>query len=105
MAESDRMLSQVSRAYTHEGFANQLTNIIYTSSDIYRVKEAFNKSQNVREVLSKTRHSVITPEHISRMWDIGLDKAKETKSHDATGHSLCGASDPPTVQGLPSPSE
>jgi hypothetical protein len=30
------------------------------------------------EVASKTRHSKITPEHLARTWNMGLDKAKET---------------------------
>ena len=38
------------------------------------------KSLEIREseVLSKTRHSVITAEHIARTFNIGLDKAKKT---------------------------
>jgi hypothetical protein len=35
-------------------------------------------TRNVNEVASKTRHSVITPEHIARTWNINLDKAKDT---------------------------
>ena len=33
-------------------------------------------SQQISEVLSKTQHSVITPEHISRVFNVGIDKAK-----------------------------
>jgi hypothetical protein len=35
-------------------------------------------STTTSEVTSKTRHSIITPEHLARTWSIGLDKAKET---------------------------
>ena len=37
-----------------------------------------NHSQTISEVLSKTWHSVITPEHISRIFNIGIDKVKTT---------------------------
>jgi hypothetical protein len=33
---------------------------------------------NIDEVASKTRHTKVTPEHLARAWNIGLEKAKET---------------------------
>jgi hypothetical protein len=35
-------------------------------------------TNNSKEVASKTRHSVITPEHIAQTWNIDLDKLKDT---------------------------
>ena len=36
-----------------------------------------NRATSSRKVIANTRHSVISPEHVARMMNVGLDKAKE----------------------------
>jgi hypothetical protein len=62
VAESDQILIDISPIYSHRMMTNRVMQSV-------RV---------VSQVASKTRHSKVTPEHLARAWNIGLDRAKET---------------------------
>jgi hypothetical protein len=56
-AKSDQILGGISSIYSHTMMANRIAQTV-------RV---------VSQVASKTRHSKVTPEHLARSWNIGLD--------------------------------
>jgi hypothetical protein len=61
-SESDQILSDISSIYSHAKIANRAAQSV----------------RIVSQVASKTRHSKVTPEHLARAWNVGLDRAKET---------------------------
>lgn len=61
-SESDQILSDISSIYSHAKIANRAAQSVHI----------------VSQVASKTRHSKVTPEHLARAWNVGLDRAKET---------------------------
>jgi hypothetical protein len=60
--QSHQILSDISSIYSHAKIANRAAQSVHI----------------VSQVASKTRHSKVTPEHLARAWNVGLDRAKET---------------------------
>jgi hypothetical protein len=60
--ESDKILGGISPIYSHTMLATRVAQSV----------------RIIAQVASKTRHSKVTPEHVARAWNIGLDRAKET---------------------------
>jgi hypothetical protein len=61
-AESNQVLGGISSIYSHTMLTNRVTQSV----------------RKIAQVASKTRHSKVSPEHLSRAWNIGLDRAKDT---------------------------
>jgi hypothetical protein len=61
-SETEKILSSISPIYSHEALSRRILKSV-------RVNE---------QVASQTRHTRVSPESIARMWNIGLDRAKET---------------------------
>ena len=79
--KSDLVLGSISGSFVAGRVFERLMSsvrVVYPTSKRARAKSiAVKRSHSVRKVRSNTRHSVITPEHIARMHQVGLDKAKE----------------------------
>jgi hypothetical protein len=60
--ESETILTSISLIYSHKTLGNRVLKSV-------RVSE---------QVASQTRHTRVSPESIARMWNVGLERAKET---------------------------
>jgi hypothetical protein len=67
---ADTVLSQISDVYDAKTFCKKLiASVNITRDEGYRV---------IGGVITSDRHSKATPEEVARIWDIGLESAKET---------------------------
>jgi hypothetical protein len=61
---------------------NESERVLGTISSIYSVEIMTRRIQEtvcvVSQVASQTRHSKLSPEHLARTWNIGLNRAKDT---------------------------
>lgn len=61
---------------------NESEHVLGTISSVYSITSLTRRIQEVSrvtsQVASQTRHSKLSPEHLARTWNIGLDQAKET---------------------------
>jgi hypothetical protein len=79
LSETDIILSQISTTLNQHDFAERLV-----ASVIIEHKQAFQQRENARDhkqikaVMTNQRHSSYTPERVSRVFGIGLNKAKTT---------------------------
>jgi hypothetical protein len=72
--------TQVTNKTSHQDWAisTATTRMASTIISNMRILTISEMTVTTNEVASKTRHTVITPEHLARTWNIGLDKANET---------------------------
>jgi hypothetical protein len=73
--ETDLHLSSVSEAYCPQLFAQRLVESVNIES---RQEMDERETRAIKQVQSNTRHSVITPERVSRVFGVGLNTAKQT---------------------------
>ncbi len=74
--ETDTILDSVSTAMCEHSFIKCMVSSVRidtTPSVMTR-----NTQIGLQEVMSKTRHSIYTPDHVSRVFNLGLDKSKTT---------------------------
>jgi hypothetical protein len=61
---------------------NESEHVLGTISLVYSISSLTRRVQEavrvIPQVASQTRHSKLSPEHVARTWNIGLDRAKET---------------------------
>ena len=63
VSEADCVLASISDSLVEERMAQQLISSVNVKTS---------------QLVSNTRHSKVTPEHLSRTWNVGLDTAKKT---------------------------
>ena len=78
--ESDLVLGSISGSFVTEMAYERLVSSVRVeyprSKRTDKQITAHGKGRSIRKIVANTRHSVITPEHLARMLNIGLDKAK-----------------------------
>mgnify|MGYP003502375870 FL=1 len=76
--EIEATLAKISRVYSEEGFRSGLISAVHIATT-YR--EDIDKREDERKaygVITNERHSKVTPEELSRKWNVGLQTAKDT---------------------------
>jgi hypothetical protein len=76
--EVEAQLGQISNVFDEQGFCNELisaVNIAMTYRDDIDRQEDKRKAHSL---ISNERHSRVTPEEVSRKWNVGLQTAKDT---------------------------
>ena len=74
-AETDLHLSSISECFCPSTFAQRLIESVHVES---RQDIDTTDNRSAAEVVSNTRHSVITPERVSQVFGVGLNTAKQT---------------------------
>ena len=74
-AETDQHLTGISETYCPDLFAQRLIESVWVES---RQDVDEREKRYINEVKTNKRHSTVTPEHISRVFGIGLNAAKQT---------------------------
>jgi hypothetical protein len=62
MDEADVIMRQISSVYSERSLSKKVQETVRVTS----------------QLISKTRHSVVSPENVARAWNIGIEKAKDT---------------------------
>lgn len=70
LSETDNVLASISESLSPQIAAVRMIEEVYYTKGLGPRQES--------EMVSKTRHSQITPEHLSRAWNIGIETAKKT---------------------------
>ena len=78
ISDGDVLLSQISPVYSEKAFVEALVRQVNVATTIRPDPEEEKRRVNVRMLGSKTRHSKVSPEDLSRKWAIGLDTARKT---------------------------
>ena len=94
--ESDLVLGSLSLTLVPHTMNSNIINSVHVdapSMTARRAMEMKSAAHDVQEIHSKTRHSIITPEHLLRTFNIGLDKARMAL-HATTQKGIRTAIDP-----------
>ena len=76
--EIDIMLSQISEVYDAWNFCERLISTVNIAMAYHDDLDAWEEQWRVSSVISNDRHSTVTPEEVTRKWNIGLETAKKT---------------------------
>jgi hypothetical protein len=74
-------INQVNRVWTDKDNGESeciLSSISSVYSKIAMRDRVMKSVRIVQQVASQTRHSRLSPEHLARTWNIGIDRAKDT---------------------------
>ena len=78
--ESDLVLGSISDSFVTEmAYERVVSSVRVEYPRLKRTDKkitAHGKESSIRKIVTNTQHSVITPEHLTRTLNIGLDKAK-----------------------------
>jgi hypothetical protein len=76
--ETEMQLGKISNVYEEHEFCNQLISAINIATMYHDDVDRCEDEQKAQGVISNERHSRVTPEEVSRKWNIGLQMAKDT---------------------------
>ena len=75
--ESDLVLGSISRSLVPDSMYERMVASVRVSSSKQRDKIPHKRTRSIGKASAKHRHSKLTTEHVARLMNIGLDKAKQ----------------------------
>ena len=82
------MLSLISEVYDAWNFCKRLISSVNIVMAYHDDVDAWEEQWKVSSVISNDRHSMVTPEDVTRKWNIGLETAKKTL-RATTQYGIC----------------
>jgi hypothetical protein len=76
--ETDAELGKISRVYYEKEFRDGLVSAVQVATTYREHVNEIEYKRRVHGVITNDRHSKVTPEELSRKWNIGLQTAKDT---------------------------
>jgi hypothetical protein len=76
--ETDAELGKISRVYDKKEFRDGLVSVVQIAMTYQEDVDEIEYKRRVHGVITNDRHSKVTPEELSRKWNIGLQTVRDT---------------------------
>ena len=76
--ETETSLGTISRVYNEQEFRDGLIAAVQVTTSYHEDIDKIENERKAIAVITNERHSKVTPEELSRKWNVGLQTAKDT---------------------------
>ena len=76
--ETEASLGKISRVHSEQEFRDGLISAVQVATSYREDVDKMEEGRRVCAVITNERHSKVTPEELSRKWNVGLQTAKDT---------------------------